>query len=144
MRPWKGVPISHIPLIILKNIPCPLNKKWQISLKLIQVSHIPLNIYKKFLANIPVSLKQTFQASYVWTVFYLNCLPQACSTNRALQRMLVSVTIALLNDSERPLNKKWLRPVTNKSNPPLVGNQSVTPSYVQLKLFHFINPHKGT
>ena len=37
---------------------------------------------------------------------------------RALQRALVSVIITLLNDSERSLNKKWLRPVTNKSNPP--------------------------
>ena len=54
MRPWReGVPVYHIPLIILKNI-------WQISpnsesivssiyLKLIQVSCISLNIYK----NIP-------------------------------------------------------------------------------------------
>ena len=31
---------------------------------------------------------------------------------------LVSVIITLLNGSERLLNKKWLRPVTNKSNAP--------------------------
>ena len=35
--------------------------------------------------------------------------------------------ITLLNDSKRSLNIKWLRPVTNKSNPPLVENQSKTP-----------------
>ena len=64
---------------------------------------------------------------------------------RALQRALVSVIIALLNDSERSLNKKWLRPVTNKSTPPpLDGNQSETPSYLQFKLIHFIYPHKET
>ena len=50
--------------------------------------------------------------------------PEASSTMRALQRVLVSVIIIFLNDSERSLNKKWLRPVTNKSTPPLVGNQS--------------------
>ena len=57
---------------------------------------------------------------------------------RVLELALVSVFITLLNDSERSLNKKWLRPVTNKSNPPLVGNQSTTPFYLQFKLFHFI------
>ena len=35
---------------------------------------------------------------------------------QALKRALVSVIITLLNDSERSLNKKWLRPVTNKCN----------------------------
>ena len=45
--------------------------------------------------------------------------PEASSTIRALQRALVSVINTLLNDSERSLNKKWLRPVTNKSNPPI-------------------------
>ena len=54
---------------------------------------------------------------------------------RALQRALVSVIITLLNDSERSLNKKWLHPVTNKSNPPLVRNQSDTPSYPQFSYF---------
>ena len=39
---------------------------------------------------------------------------EASSTVRAL----VSVIITLLNDSVRSLNKKWRRPVTNKSNPP--------------------------
>ena len=39
---------------------------------------------------------------------------EASSTIRMLQRALVSVIIALLNDSERSLNKKWLRPETNK------------------------------
>ena len=63
---------------------------------------------------------------------------------RALQRAHVSVIITLLNDSERSPSKKWLSPVTNKSNPPLVGNQSKTPSYLQFKLFHFIYPHKET
>ena len=72
--PGRGVvPVSHIPLIILKtshipkinmaNIPKIQKAGIPISLKLIQVSRIPLNIYKnipypyKFLANIPVSLK---------------------------------------------------------------------------------------
>ena len=35
---------------------------------------------------------------------------------RALHRALVSVIITLLNDSERLLNKKWLRPVIGKSS----------------------------
>ena len=65
---------------------------------------------------------------------------------RALQRTLVIVIITLLNDSERSLNNKWLRPVTNKANPPpppqLIENESETPSYLQCKLFHFIYPHK--
>ena len=43
---------------------------------------------------------------------------EASSTVRALSRALFSVIITLLNDSERSLNKKWRRPVTNKSNPP--------------------------
>ena len=63
---------------------------------------------------------------------------------RALQRGLVSVIIVLLIDSERSLNKNWLRPVSNKSNPLLVENQSETPSYLQFNLFHFIYPHKAT
>ena len=46
-------------------------------------------------------------------------IPEASSTKQALQRALVGVIITLLNDSERLLNKKWLRPVTNKSNPPI-------------------------
>ena len=71
-------------------------------------------------------------------------LPEASSTMRALQRALVSVIITLLNDSERSLNKKWLCPVTYKSNPPFVWNQSETHSYLQFKLFHFIYPHKET
>ena len=37
---------------------------------------------------------------------------------RMLDRVLVSVIITLLNDNERSLNNKWLRPVTNKSNGP--------------------------
>ena len=41
----------------------------------------------------------------------------ASSTMRALRRALVSVIISLLNDSECSLNRKWLRIVTNKSNP---------------------------
>ena len=75
MRPWKGggVPVSHIPLIILK-ISHITKYIWKISpnfrkhcipisLNMNQLSRIPLNIYKnilypfKFLANIPVSLK---------------------------------------------------------------------------------------
>ena len=64
---------------------------------------------------------------------------------RALQRAFVSVIIALLNEIERSLNKKWLRPVTNKIKfPPLVGNLSETPSCLQFKLFHFIYRHKET
>ena len=64
---------------------------------------------------------------------------------RELQRALFSAIITLLNDSERSPNKKWLRPLkknkTNQPLPPLVGNQSETPSYLQFKLFHFIYPH---
>ena len=45
-------------------------------------------------------------------------IPEASSTVRALGRALVSVIITLLNDSECTLNKKWRRPVTNKSNAP--------------------------
>ena len=41
---------------------------------------------------------------------------EANSTMRALDPALVSVIIKLLNDSERLLNKKWLRPVISKSN----------------------------
>ena len=63
---------------------------------------------------------------------------------RALQRALVSVIITLLNDSERSLNKKWLRPVTNKPNPPIGWKSKHTSSYLQFKLFHFIYPHKQT
>ena len=48
-----------------------------------------------------------------------NDTPEMSSTMRALQRALVSVIITLLDDSERSLNKKWLCPVTNKSNTPL-------------------------
>ena len=73
--------------------------------------------------------------------FYFSS-PEASSTMRALQRALASVIITLSNDSELSLNKKWLRPVTNKSNPQLVGNQSETPSYLPFKLLHFIHPHK--
>ena len=65
-------------------------------------------------------------------------------TMRAPQRALVSVIIALLNDSERSLNKKLLRPKQTNQIPQLVGNQSETPSYLQFKLFHFIYPHKET
>ena len=83
-----------------------------------------------------VGTKNTYEKRYQ---------PEASSTVRALGRALVSVIITLLNDSERSLNKKWRRPVTNKSNPPqMVGNQSKTPSYLQFKLFHFIYPHKET
>ena len=64
MRPWKGVPVSHVHLIIWKKYPIFLKCIWQIapkfrkhcipiSLKLIQVSHIPLDIYQKY----PISLK---------------------------------------------------------------------------------------
>ena len=63
---------------------------------------------------------------------------------QALKRALVSMIITLLNISERLFNEKWLRSVTNKLNTPLVGNQSVTPSFLQFKLFHFIYPHKET
>ena len=70
--------------------------------------------------------------------------PEVSLTMQALQRALVSVIITLLNNSECSLNKKWLRPVTIKSNPPLVGNQSETPFFFQFKLFHFIYPHKET
>ena len=56
---------------------------------------------------------------FVCVVFLLVLrFPEASSTVRALDRALVSVIITLLNDSERSLNKKWRRPVTNKSNPP--------------------------
>ena len=75
---------------------------------------------------------------------FLTSGPEVSSTMQAPKRALASVIIALLNDSERLLNKKWLRPVTNKSKTPLVGNQSETPSYLQFKLFHFIYPHKET
>ena len=63
---------------------------------------------------------------------------------RVLKPGLVSVIITLLKDSKGTLNKKWLRPVTNKSNPPLVGNQSETRFYLPFKLFHFIYPHIET
>ena len=59
---------------------------------------------------------------------------------RALDRTLVSVFTTFLTDSERSRNKKWLPPVTNKSNPPLVANQIE----IQLKMFHFIYPHTET
>ena len=58
-----GIPLiilktSHIPKINMANIPKIQKVLYPIPLKLIQVSHIPLNIYKiKFLANIPASLK---------------------------------------------------------------------------------------
>ena len=52
------------------------------------------------------------------------CISEASSTIGVLQRVLVSVIITLLNDNERSLNKKWLRPVTNKSKRQLVGDQS--------------------
>ena len=74
MRHWKGgsqYPISllffwkifHIPKINMANIPKIQKALNPISLKLIQVSRIPLSIYKnipypfKFFANVPVSLK---------------------------------------------------------------------------------------
>ena len=66
------------------------------------------------------------------------------STMRALQRPLVSVLITYLNDMEHSLNIKWLRPVAENQTPPLMGNQSETPSYLQFKLFHFIYPQKET
>ena len=52
------------------------------------------------------------------------CTSEASSTIGLLQRVLVSVIMTLLNDSERSLNKKWLCPVTNKSKRQLEGNQS--------------------
>ena len=58
-----------------------------------------------------------------WTLEYQfsegEAVPEASLTMRALEPALVSAIITLLNDSERSLNKKWLRPVTNKSNPPI-------------------------
>ena len=81
--------------------------------------------------------------SCVWSLL-CGVVPETSSIMRVLQRAPVSVIITLLDDSERSLNKKWLRPVTNKSNPPLIGNQSETPSNFQLKLFYFIYLHKET
>ena len=52
------------------------------------------------------------------------CISEASLTIGVLQRVLVIVVITLMNDSERSLDKKWLRPVTNKSKRPSVGNQS--------------------
>ena len=74
MRPWKGGPSIPYPFNYFEKYPISLKQIWQISpkfrkhcilisLKLIQVSRIPSNIYKnvtypfKILANIPVSLK---------------------------------------------------------------------------------------
>ena len=51
----------------------------------------------------------------VWSLL-CGVVPETSSIMRVLQRAPVSVIITLLNESERSLNKKWLRPVTNKSN----------------------------
>ena len=78
MRP---VPVAHIPLYYLEKYPISLKYIWQlspkfrkhcipISLKLIQISCIPLNFYKnipypfKFLANIP---ENSHRASFICT-----------------------------------------------------------------------------
>ena len=53
-----------------------------------------------------------------------------------LDRALASVVITLLNDSERLLNKKWLRPVISNSN------VSIGKKAKQFKLFYFIYQHK--
>ena len=79
----------------------------------------------------------------IWSLL-CGVVPETSSIMRVLERAPVSVISTLLNESERSLNKKWLRPVTNKSNPPLIGNQSETPSNFQFKLFYFIYPHKET
>ena len=90
--PGRGVPVSHIPLIILKishipkigmaNIHKFSKHCISISPNLTQVSCIPFNIYKtisypfKFLANIPVSLK-TFPGPLCHVIAWRQTLPAA-------------------------------------------------------------------
>ena len=62
-----------------------------------------------------IKVPRRFATDSIWFWSYLRWVQQC----EHYQRTLVSVTITLLNDSERSLNKKkWLRPVTNKSNSP--------------------------
>ena len=78
--------------------------------------------YLNFCTSIGVHKKPSPRLSTVGTSSthrWFQAIPEASSTIRAPQRALVSVIITLLNDSERWLNKKWLRPVTNKQNPPI-------------------------
>ena len=64
LRPWKGVPVSHIPLIIVKNIPYPIPKIDMASIPEIQKAlypHIPkidpsIQYPFKYLQKYPVSL----------------------------------------------------------------------------------------
>ena len=64
------------------------------------------------------------------------------SSMPALQWALASVIITLLNNSK--LNKNGCAQYPTNQSPPLVGNQSETPSYLQFKLFHFIYQHNET
>ena len=68
---------------------------------LLYLCHKPMNMCLE---------KGTFSRDFYQTT-------KASSTMRALQGS--SVINTLLNDSECSLNKKWLRPVTNKSNSPI-------------------------
>ena len=64
--------------------------------------------------------RRTFK-HFVMIQAFVAVTSEASSSMRAIDWALVSVIIAMFNDSERLLNKKWLQPVTNQSNAPIGG-----------------------